>query len=497
MPRFLRSIQEKLEAFWRRVCKGSVLDVSILVCACLLAVVLIAILIFSLVGCMSGRPQGGMDIIDQAPSASVAVESDYDQNAASINKEEFDGTLLIESEDAGQEYVDETLFIGDSNTVRMVKLGAASLDNTLAAVSMGIQHVTSSDCMRFSGYGYITVPEAVELMQPQRILITYGTNNAYSDADTFIDWYSSALDAIQEAWPYADIIINAVPPVAKSRSYPGITMKAIDEFNLRLVQLAREKGCMFLDSSEALKGSDGYAQEGYMERDGIHLSQAGMDALMGYIRTHAYESEDRRPKPLKDVPEHYETPETFFNPPAPSSSQAPETTSTPAVTAPETCVHQWVEIGRITPTCQATGAVTYQCSLCGTQKSEVLPVTDHTWGPTDQATGIRVCTVCGASSQDPAWTAPPASSTPPVTPDPAPPASSTPPVTPDPVPPASSTPPVTPDPVPPASSTPPVTPDPAPPASSTPAPPAPPAASTPTPVPESTPAVTDPTVPAA
>ena len=36
-------------------------------------------------------------------------------------------------------------------------------------------------------------------------------------------------------------------------------MKTIDEFNLKLAELAKEEDCYFLNSSEALKGSDGYA----------------------------------------------------------------------------------------------------------------------------------------------------------------------------------------------------------------------------------------------
>ena len=32
----------------------------------------------------------------------------------------------------------------------------------------------------------------------------------------------------------------------------------------------------------------------------------------------------------------------------------------------------------------------------------------HSWGATDQATGMRTCTVCGAAGKDPNWTAPPA-----------------------------------------------------------------------------------------
>ena len=367
------TITDALCNFWIRVQNKSKLDIAILIVGILLAITVVAILTFSILQVLTGSSvsdKNGMDIIAAAPEADEVPDSGYDQTAAVIDKEVFDGTVLIEGEDAGQEYLDETLFIGDSNTVRMSTLGYVTEENSLAAVSMGIQHVLSSNCMNFQGYGYVSVPKAVELMQPKRITITYGTNNAYSSVDTFIEWYKDAIDTIRESWDYADIIINAVPPVSKTRSYPQITMKTIDEFNLKLAELAKEEGCYFLNSSEALKGSDGYAAAGYMERDGIHLSQEGMDALMEYVRTHPLETEDRRPTPLKDVPKHIQTPDTFFNPPAPSSVQ----TSASAASSEAVC-------------------------------------TNHQWGVTDTMTGVQVCQICGATRQDPSWT-PPAETTP-------------------------------------------------------------------------------------
>ena len=428
---FFDTITEGLCDFWIRVQNKSKLDIAILIVGILLAITVFAILTFSVLQAVAGSPvtNDQMDIIAAAPSASEVADSGYDQTAAVIDKEVFDGTVLIEGEDAGQDYLDETLFIGDSNTVRMVTLGHATEENTLAAVSMGIQHVLSSNCMNFQGYGYVSVPTAVELMQPKRIIITYGTNNAYSSPDDFIEWYKDALSYIREAWDYADIIINAVPPVAKTRSYPQITMKTIDEFNLKLAELAKEEGYYFLNCSEALKGDDGYAVPGYMERDGIHLSAEGMDVLMKYISTHPLETEDRRPMPLDDIPKHIQTPDTFFNPPAPSSVQ----TSASADSSEDVCTnHQWGVTDTMTgiQVCQICGATqqdptwtaphthtwgatdpntgTQTCTSCGATQQDPswTPPHTHTWGATDPNTGVQTCTGCGATQQDPSWTPP-------------------------------------------------------------------------------------------
>lgn len=438
VQKWLHRAQAALGRYWRRVRQGNPLDIAILAAAVLLAVVLALILIFSLT---QSPKQGGrdtMDIVNSAPSAVTVDESGYNKAEGDIDKAAYDGTVLVESEDAGQKYLDETLFVGDSNTARMVDFGVSTLKNNLGVVGMGVQHVTGSACVQFKGYGYIYVPKAVSLMQPKRIIITFGTNNAYETTDTFIKWYKSALDAITEVWPYADIIINAVPPVAKTRSYPNITMKTIDSFNKALVQLARDEGYQFLDSSEALKGTDGYAKEGYMEKDGIHLTQKGMTVLTDYFRTHPYETQDRRPKPLSTVPTHYATPESFFAPPEPASSE-PESTA-PVPVDPATCTHNYSLIGETPATCGADGSRVYQCTICGTQTAETLPATgNHTYEKVEEVAaqvgveGYRKfrCTVCGYEyTEKIAALAPPASSTVPTpepTPDPVP--------TPDPAPP--------------------------------------------------------------
>ncbi len=223
-------------------------------------------------------------------------------------------TVLQESDDAGKDYIDETLFLGDSNTVRMMLYGFTSLDNTAAAVSMGIQHVPTKKMCFFKGYeGGVTVPKAVELMQPRRIVITYGTNNALGNVSGFIKDYKNSLDEIHEAYPEADIIINAVPPVAKNRSNPGVTMKTIGAFNDALIELAEDEGYKFVNTAEVLTDEkSGYAKSGYTIGDGIHLSKNAFTAMFDYIRTHSYITEDTRPK-LKKVPSRLETPLHIIN----------------------------------------------------------------------------------------------------------------------------------------------------------------------------------------
>ena len=216
-----------------------------------------------------------------------------------------DENVLDETEDAGEEYIDETLFLGDSNTVRMMNYGITSLKNTLAVVGMGIQSVKTLKCIQFEGYSSpITMVEAVKLLKPRRIIITFGTNNANGmSVDDFIKKYEEALDAVKQAEPSADILINSIPPIAQKNSYPSLSQNSIDKFNNALIKMAAERGYKYIDSASVMKdAATGYAKEGYTVNDGIHISESGFAAMFTYIRTHSHVVKDTTPRPETPLP---------------------------------------------------------------------------------------------------------------------------------------------------------------------------------------------------
>ena len=242
---------------------------------------------------------------------SLVQESGYDSTKNAIDQSAFSATVLPETEDAGQEYIDSTLFLGDSNTARMYRMfDYCSYDNAIGSVGMSARSLQNFACVKFSGYGsYVTMPQAVALMQPRRVLVTFGTNDLspnYS-ADSFIENYRAGLQAIADAYPAADIIVNAIPPLGRSHSNANLTQSQVDEYNKAIVEMCDANGWKFLNSAEVLKDdATGYAKDGYVESgDGIHLTRAAMEALFGYIRTHSYITEDTRPT-VTDAPRHVE-----------------------------------------------------------------------------------------------------------------------------------------------------------------------------------------------
>ena len=234
------------------------------------------------------------------------------------------GTILPETADAGRSYVDETLFIGDSNTARYLlyanETGTAftSLNNNIGVVSMGVGSITSLKCEKFKGSSAMyTVPDAVAMLKPKRIIICYGTNNlsgSSTDATNYIKTYLQGLQAIQTAWPYCDIIVSAIPPLDQQRENTNLTMTQVDAYNAALVQMCEENGFKFLNSAEVLRDdATGWAKKDYTLSDGVHLSKEAVTAYFTYVRTHAYAAEDRRPQPLGTIPTPDGVPANLIN----------------------------------------------------------------------------------------------------------------------------------------------------------------------------------------
>lgn len=274
----------------------------IVLCVCSLMLLVSVGIAFLLVG---GFGSGDAASDSAVEPESVITESGYNKEENTIDTAAFSSTILPESSDAGQTYVDETLFLGDSNTARMYRMfDYCTYDNAIGSVGMSAKSLATYACVELNNSGtYVTMAKAVAGMQPKRVIITFGTNDlspSYKAAD-FVKNYQTGIESIVEAYPSVDVIINAIPPLGQQHSNQSLTQTQVDEYNKALVEMCEQKGWKFLNSAEVLKDSaTGYAKSGYVESsDGIHLTSAAMEALFTYVRTHSYIIDDDRPTVTK------------------------------------------------------------------------------------------------------------------------------------------------------------------------------------------------------
>ena len=262
---------------------------AVLVCIlCVLAVLLTFGITTTLLKKEEPAPSVSEPVADPTPGKDLSGHYQID-NASTA--------LLTETADAGTDYLNDTLFLGDSNTVRLYNNGLISLQQFCAKEGIGTQVALNEGIVTFKkDSNHYTIPQAVAMMKPRRVVMTFGTNDTGMEVSDFIAHYTALIQAIQQSYPYTDIIVNTVPPVPADHSnYPHMDQAKIDDFNMALLDLCEQLGVRFLNSAEALKGSDGYGIADYYTSGDIHLKSAGLKAVLNYLRTHALQTEDRRP----------------------------------------------------------------------------------------------------------------------------------------------------------------------------------------------------------
>lgn len=262
---------------------------AVLVCVlCVLAVLLTFGITTTLLKKEESAPSVPESVADPTPGKDLSGHYQIDNTSAA---------LLTETADAGTDYLNNTLFLGDSNTVRLYNNGLISLQQFCAKEGIGTQVALSEGIVTFKkDPNHYTIPQAVAMMKPRRVVMTFGTNDTGMEVPDFIAHYTALIQAIQQSYPYTDIIVNTVPPVPADHSnYPHMDQAKIDDFNMALLALCEQLGVRFLNSAEALKGSDGYGIADYYTSGDIHLKSAGLKAVLKYLRTHALQTEDRRP----------------------------------------------------------------------------------------------------------------------------------------------------------------------------------------------------------
>ena len=146
----------------------------------------------------------------------------------------------------------------------------------------------------------------------------------------------------------------------------------------------------FLNTIEELKDDGtGYIKDQYISEDGLHYSEAGVKALMKYARTHAYETDDRRPT-VKNVPTRQEPPADVITIPEPTTLAAATTTTTTTSTT----------TGKTTTSTKATTTtVTQSTSTTTTAAPTEAPTSAPTTeAPTEAPTAATVTEQAAAAT---------------------------------------------------------------------------------------------------
>ena len=293
----------------KRNAKNSMFFVwTLAIFACLLLVLFA--LIFSSCGQGAGVPvttdppaqsempaDDGKESPDSGTSAEPGSESEAPDEGEAATETPASSVLLAETEDAGQEYIDKLTFLGDSTTYGLkyyeVLSGGKNTTQvwTPASGTLTLFNYATATIVFPEDGQEISIVDAVTRKLPEYLVITLGVNGvSMMDEDWFKTDYTALVQSIQAASPNTKIICNSIYPVENDyEQIESINNTNIPQANEWIKAVAEATGCKYADSASVLKAEDGSLREDYGNGDGIHLNADGFNAVLNYLRTHAYQ----------------------------------------------------------------------------------------------------------------------------------------------------------------------------------------------------------------
>lgn len=204
---------------------------------------------------------------------------------------------------ADDAYITAGVFAGDQYAVTLQKDGRITLNQFVGQEGLKTSKALSTSCVNFaSDSSNYTIPQAIPKMKARRVFVQLGANDVDGSVsvDSFIADYKQFLQSIRSAYSYCDIIAVGIPPVTEDSTNAAATQTIIDQFNQAIAVACNDLGCKYLNSTEVLKNSRGYAESSYFEANGY--SASGARALLEYAKSHAYNTMDSRPD-TSDIPQ--------------------------------------------------------------------------------------------------------------------------------------------------------------------------------------------------
>ena len=232
-----------------------------------------------------------------------AQEDAVTDTPSDSHTEQRSASLLTGTADAGQEYIDSLIFLGESTTYHLKSRavltggsntrqvwaprgGTANLDATVSSLRI-VYPPTGQE---------LTVREAVARERPKRMILTFGLNGAVTKIkkgeEYFRSCYLSLINEIRAGCDQTRIVLQSCFPIAASMDTRAYGVDAatlcgyISQINTWTYRLSCDEGLGYLNTAEALIGSDGFLLPEYDAGDGHHLSVSAYRRILEYIRTH-------------------------------------------------------------------------------------------------------------------------------------------------------------------------------------------------------------------
>ncbi len=202
---------------------------------------------------------------------------------------------LEETADAGQSYIDSLYFLCDSATIGLrdygILSGGISTQQVWGADGGSLQVAKLADCrIRYPADGSLISPaDAAAIVKPAILYISVGQDGLSGvDHDIFVNNYTALVSSIRAVSPGTVIVCCSDTSLGPSYSGPdGLTTDMISWANDWIMEVCKSTGAYFCDVADDMRDSTNVMDAAYASANLKTLNSAGLNAWLGYIRTHA------------------------------------------------------------------------------------------------------------------------------------------------------------------------------------------------------------------
>ncbi|MBE6701271.1 MAG: hypothetical protein E7582_05215 [Ruminococcaceae bacterium] len=232
------------------------------------------------------KPETVEEIIEFANELKV----DTSMTAFSLEKILEDAQPKL-SEDGGDDYQNETAYLGDSVTLGLSFFKNHPSEMVIAKGSINPMDAVDKKLIELPDKTMVNFPDALKLTGAKRAVLTFGSNAiSVMSEETFLKYYIKLIDAIEETTPDCKIIIQSITPLATTCTLKKLTNTLVNRSNLLLLVLAYSRDLYFLDSTSQMKDENGYLKiEFCSSDDGIHINEKGYEVWIDMLRRHVVE----------------------------------------------------------------------------------------------------------------------------------------------------------------------------------------------------------------
>lgn len=204
------------------------------------------------------------------------------QQGSSVSGNETDSVRKTESP---EEYLADTLFIGDSRTASLKEYAGWDTAHFYVKYGLTIWDVLDEKIAEYDGEK-ISVEEALQKEKFGKIYIMLGINElGRGTPETFAEQYGKVVERIKKLQPDAVIVVEAIMHVTaeKDAEKTYINNEEINARNAQIKQMAENAGVEWLDVNPATDDEETGCLMSAYSFDGVHLKVKYLDVWKEFI----------------------------------------------------------------------------------------------------------------------------------------------------------------------------------------------------------------------